>query len=181
MLMPHKYFDDQMDDENVLMVFRKHPIVMRKGLVFGMFGPLMGVVPAAIWPALGFGWFFGGLAAGVLLGLLLFMPSYIMWYFSVFIVTDQRFIQVSQKGFFNKSVVDLALTHIQSLNYEVKGLQATLLGYGTIIIQTYMGDLVIHDVSHPARVYKELAVLLRDLEVAPAGLADPESIETDEA
>jgi hypothetical protein len=30
-----KYFPDQFDDEEVLYVFRKHPIVMRKGLIFG--------------------------------------------------------------------------------------------------------------------------------------------------
>ena len=41
-----KYFDTQFDDEEVLYVFRKHPIVMRKGLVIGSFGPLLGVLPA---------------------------------------------------------------------------------------------------------------------------------------
>jgi len=43
----------------VLFVFRKHPIVMRKGLVFGLLGPLIGILPAAINPNLGFGYFFG--------------------------------------------------------------------------------------------------------------------------
>src|SRR4051812_31012505 len=88
-----KYFDDQFDNEEVLFVFRKHPFVMRKGLVLGMLGPLVGIIPAAVKPELGFGVFFGGLAAGVILGLLLFAPSWIGWHFSVFIVTDQRFIQ----------------------------------------------------------------------------------------
>src|SRR5438445_12846286 len=89
---PVKYFADQFDDEEVLYVFRKHPIVMRKGLVLGMLGPLIGIIPAAVKPDLGFGFFFGGLAAGILLGLLLFAPSWIGWHFSVFIITDQRFI-----------------------------------------------------------------------------------------
>ena len=44
----HKYFDDQLDDEDVLFVFKKHPVVMRKGLVIGMLGPLLGIAPAAI-------------------------------------------------------------------------------------------------------------------------------------
>src|SRR5882757_3692800 len=89
---PDKYFDDQFDDEEVLFVFHKHPIVMRKGLVFGLLGPLIGILPAAINPNLGFGYFFGGLAAGCVLGLLIFAPSWIGWHFSVFIVTDQRLI-----------------------------------------------------------------------------------------
>ena len=37
-----KYFADQMDDEDVLFVFRKHPVVMRKGLVISMVALLLG-------------------------------------------------------------------------------------------------------------------------------------------
>jgi hypothetical protein len=135
---------------------------MRKGLVFGMLGPLIGIIPAAIKPDLGFGVFFGGLGLGFLLGLLIFAPSWIGWHFSVMIVTDQRFIQITQKGLFHRAVADLGLSQIQSINYEVSGLQETLLGYGTIKMQTYVGDLVIHDVHHPARVQKRLLTILRD-------------------
>jgi hypothetical protein len=35
-------------------------------------------------------------------------------------------------------------------------------GFGTIKMQTYVGDLVIHDVHHPARVQKRLLGILRD-------------------
>ncbi len=162
-----KQFPDQLDDEEVLLMFRKHPIVMRKGLVFGMLGPLFGILPTAIWPTLGFGWFFGGLFGGIGLGLLIFFPFWINWYYSVYIVTDLRFIQITQKGLFSKSFVDLSLNQIQSLNYEIKGLQATLLGYGTILVQTYMGDLVIHEVHHPAKLYKQLITIMRDEGIEP--------------
>ncbi len=157
----HKYFEDQFDDEEVLFVFHKHPVTMRKGLVFGMFGPVLGVIPAAIKPELGFGAFFGGLAIGCLMGLLIFAPSWIGWHFSVFIMTDQRFIQITQKGLFHRAVADLGLAQIQSVNYEVSGLQQTLLGFGTIKMQTYVGDLIIHDVHHPARIQKQLLSILR--------------------
>jgi len=157
----HKYFADQFDDEEVLFVFHKHPIVMRKGLVFGMLGPLVGIIPAAINPDLGFGVFFGGLAAGCALGLMIFFPSWISWHFSIFIVTDQRFIQITQKGLWHRSVADLGLSQIQSVNYEVSGLQETLLGFGTMKMQTYVGDLVIKDVHHPAKIQKKLLNILR--------------------
>jgi hypothetical protein len=159
---PQKYFDDQFDDEEVLYVFRKHPIVMRKGLVLACLGPLLGVLPAAIKPSLGFGYFFGGLAAGFALGALMFFPSWIAWYYSVFIVTNQRLIQITQKGLFQRSVVDIGLAKIQSTNYEVRGIQATLLGFGTMVIQTYMGDMVVHEVHHPAKVIHKLVAILRE-------------------
>jgi uncharacterized membrane protein YdbT with pleckstrin-like domain len=158
----HKYFEDQFDDEEVLYVFRKHPIVMRKGLVLGMLGPLVGIIPAAAKPDLGFGFFFGGLAAGIILGLLLFFPSWIGWHFSVFIITDQRFIQITQKGLFHRAVADISLSQIQSVNYEINGLQETLLGFGTIKMQTYVGDMVIHDIHHPAKTQKRLLNILRE-------------------
>ena len=160
--MSDKYFEDQFDDEEVLFVFRKHPVVMRKGLVVCMFGPLIGVLPATFNPDLGFGWFFGGLGVGVLLGVLLYLPSWIAWYFSVFIITDQRLIQITQKGLFHRSVVDMGLGQIQMVNYQIVGLEQTLLGFGTIMMQTLVGDLVIHDIHHPGHIQKKLLQVLRD-------------------
>lgn len=165
---PAKYFDDQFDDEEVLYFFKKHPVVMRRGLILGMLALLLGTVPALIKPE--FSYFYGGLAGGTVLGILLFLPSWINWNFSIFIITNQRFIQISQKGLFSKSFVDIGLSKIQSINYEVKGLQETLLGFGTILIQTYMGDLVIHDVHHPAKINKKLNEILRNQEVVADNL-----------
>lgn len=167
--MPEKYFEDQFDDEEVLFVFRKHPVVMRKGLVLGSLGPLLGVLPAAIWPTLGFGVFFGGLAAGMILSVLIFMPYWIAWYYSIFIVTDQRFIQITQRGIFHRSVVDIGINQIQMVNYQVDGFQQTLLGFGTIVMQTYMGELTIHEVHHPERIQKKLINILRSSGIIAGG------------
>lgn len=170
-----KEFADQFDDEEVLYTFRKHPIVMRKGLVISMFAILLGTIPALIKPEMSY--FYGGMAGGLVLAFLLFLPSWIVWYYSIFIVTDQRFVQISQKGFFSKSVVDIGLSKIQSTNYEIKGVQATLLGFGTIIIQTYMGDLVVHEVYHPAEVIRKINEILRQegIEAEPMDEAEIKS------
>ena len=59
------------------------------------------------------------------------------------------------------------------VNYEINGLQETLLGFGTIVVQTYVGDLTIHDVHHPAKVQKELLLILRDRGIATASFPKP--------
>jgi len=169
---PEKLFADQFDDEEVLYVFRKHPVVMRKGLVLASFAILLGTVPALIKPEMSY--FFGGLAAGFVLSILVFFPSWIAWYYSVYIVTDQRLIQITRKGLFSKTVVDMSLNQIQSMNYEVKGLQATVLGFGTIMVQTYMGDLVVHEVHHPEKVQKTIAHILRDQGIVAKDLSPEE-------
>jgi hypothetical protein len=159
-----RYFKGQFDDEDVLLVFRKHPVVMRKGLIMAMFGILLGCVPALIKPDYSF--FFGGLAAGFVLGGILIFPSWVRWHFSVYIMTDKRFIQQT-RSLLQVNVVDIGLEQIQMINYQVSGLQETLLAFGTIIIQTYVGDLVIHDVHHPERIQKQMVHELREMGIHP--------------
>ncbi|MEK7095972.1 MAG: hypothetical protein AAB896_01635, partial [Patescibacteria group bacterium] len=55
------------------------------------------------------------------------------------------------------------LEQIQMINYSVAGLEETILRFGTIIVQTYVGDLVIHDVHHPEKVQQQMVHILRDL------------------
>jgi hypothetical protein len=162
-----KYFPDQFDDEEVLYVFRKHPIVMRRGLIWGSLGLLVGPLYTLILtythsanpPTLTF--FYLSFLVSIGIASLLFFPSWMSWYYSVFIVSDKRFIQITQRGFFHRSVVDMALNQIQMVNYEVSGLQETLLGFGTIMMQTFVGDLVIHYIHHPAKIQKRILEILR--------------------
>jgi len=158
------------------MVFRKHPIVMRKGFIISMLlwlvGPVIMLVLTFVKPddPPSIPLFFASLAGSIALGIIALIPSWVGWYFSVYIVTDQRFIQITQKGFFTKSVVDIALNQIQMINYEIVGIQETLLGFGTIRVQTYVGELAIHDVHHPAQTAKKLQLVLRDLGITAAAL-----------
>jgi hypothetical protein len=173
--MAHKYFEDQFDDEEVLFVFRKHPIVMRRGLILGMLAILLGTIPALFKPE--YSVYFIGLLCGMGVGIVMFLPSWIAWWFSVFIITDQRLIQITQKGLFHRSVIDMQLSQIQMVNYEVSGVQQTLLGFGTIMMQTFVGDLVIHEIHHPAAIQKKLLEILQQQGVNasqyPAAAKDP--------
>ena len=178
MLMPQKYFADQFDDEEVLFVFRKHPIVMRKGLILSCLAVLAGPLYTLVLiyakpnnlPSMVFFWM--SLLCSVLVGVMLFLPSWIGWYFSIFIVTDRRLIQITQKGLFHRTVIDMGLGQIQMVNYQVAGLQETLLGFGTIMMQTNVGDLVIHEIHHPAKIQKKLLEILRKEGVAAMGSDD---------
>lgn len=159
-----KHFKDQFEDEEVLLVFKKHPIVMRRGLILAMIGILLGTIPALIKPE--YTYFFGGLAGGFLLAIIIIFPSWVRWYFSVYIMTDKRFIQQT-RSLMQLNVVDIGLEQIQMINYQIIGIQETLLGYGTIVVQTYVGDLVIRDVHHPNRIQKKMVHHLRELGIHP--------------
>lgn len=176
--MASKYFADQFDDEEVLFVFRKHPVVMRKGLIIGLLCVLLGSLVVFWQPT--YTAFLLGVLGGIILGALIMLPSWITWYFSVFIVTDKRLIQVTQKGFFHKSVIDMGLNQIQMVNYQVAGLQETMLGFGTIMMQTFVGDLIIHEIPHPAKIQKKLLEILREQGVAASPYSEPRELEIEE-
>ena len=161
----HKYFKEQFDDEEVKLVFKKHPIVMRKGIVLAAVGLLAGMLPALIKPT--YGWFFGGLGIGFLLAAILIFPWWVKWYFSVYIMTDQRFIQQS-RSLLQVNFVDIGLEQIQMINYQIAGLEETMLHFGTITVQTYVGDLVIREVHHPERIQKKMVHALREMGIHPS-------------
>jgi hypothetical protein len=147
-------FDGQRDDEELLFVFRRHIIAMRKGFYLLLIPFAVSSVPPLIWQS-NLELFMLPLA-GLGIGLLLFMYHFIMWYFTLYIVTDQRIRQITQKGFFGKDVVELRLSKIQNISYNIPGFTGEVFKFGTIIIQTFVGDLVIHKVEHPDEIYNKL-------------------------
>ena len=172
---PVRYFKEQFEDEEVLLVFRKHPIVMRKGLIFASVGlllPMLYVLALTFiysnnpdkLPSVSF--FYLALGIGFVLAFFIMLPYWISWYYSVYIVTNQRLIQITQKGLFKRSMVAIGLDQVQMVNYEIDGLEETVLGFGTIVVQTFVGSLTIHDVHHPAKIQKELLHILRDLGIS---------------
>jgi uncharacterized membrane protein YdbT with pleckstrin-like domain len=147
-------FEGQRPGEKVLFVFRRHIIAMRKGFWLLLAPLAITAIPPLIWQNnLELFWLpVGGLA----LGLLLFFYHYVMWYFTIYLVTNQRIRQVTQKGIFGKDVVELRLSKIQNISYNIPGFTGEILGFGTIVIQTFVGDLVIRNVEHPDKTYNKL-------------------------
>jgi hypothetical protein len=130
-------------------------ITTKKGMFFLIVIAALGFVPMLIWPeqANVLFWVFMGAVA---LGLIKLLYDYMLWYFSIYVVTNQRIRQVSQRGLFKKTVVDLGLDKIQTVSYNIPGLFGGMLGYGTLVIQTQVGDMVVSTVSKPEKIYNKL-------------------------
>lgn len=147
-------FEGQRSDEQLLFVFRRHLISMRKGFYLLLIPFALTAIPPLIWQnnlelfLLPIG--------GLIIGLLLFSYHFILWYFTVYIVTDQRIRQVTQRGLFGKDVIELRLSKIQNISYNIPGFTGEVFKFGTIVIQTFVGDLVIHQVEYPDETYNKL-------------------------
>jgi len=153
-------FDGQREGEEVQFVFRRHFLTAKSGLIFLILMIMIGVGLTLLWPNNMM--IFEVFLALILVGILGFLYSYMLWYFSIYIVTNQRIRQISQRGLFKKSVVDLGLDKIQSISYGVSGIRAGLMGYGTIVIQTAVGDLVISMVKNSEKIYNDLQNLINE-------------------
>ena len=153
-------FDGQREGEEVQFVFRRHFLTAKSGVIFLILMIMIGVGLILLWPNNMM--IFESFLALILVGVLGFLYSYMLWYFSIYIVTNQRIRQISQRGLFKKSVVDLGLDKIQSISYGVNGIRAGLMGYGTIVIQTAVGDLVISMVKNSEKIYNDLQNLINE-------------------
>lgn len=147
-------FDGQRPDEELVFVFRRHIIAMRKGFYLLLIPFAVSAMPVLVWQDnLALLW---SPVAGFTIGLVLFGYHFLLWYHSYFIVTNQRVRQVRQLGFFGKDVVEVSLSKIQNISYNIPGFWGEAFRFGTIVIQTYVGDLVIRNVESPQKIYNQL-------------------------
>jgi uncharacterized membrane protein YdbT with pleckstrin-like domain len=161
----NKEFPGQHDDEHVVLVFRQHPVVMRRELIFGMLAILLGIGPALLFPLSNWPFEFFGIV--VLLVILYWFYHWVGWFYSVYIVTDQRLIDIRQRGFFNRKVSEVGFDKVQSVNYHIKGMQAALLKFGDITLQTYTGDWVLKSIYHPEEVHAQMMKVAHSVTSTP--------------
>jgi len=153
-------FPGQRANEKVIFVFRRHIIAMRKGFFALLILTTIGSIPFLIWqnnPNL-----LWVSAIGLGLGLIVFFGHWISWYFSVYVVTNERVRQISQKNLFKKSVIDIRLTKIQNHSYLIPGFFGEIFGFGTIVLQTMMGNMVMDDIAKCEQVYSELSGVIHE-------------------
>lgn len=71
--------------------------------------------------------------------LFLWMYAFLIWidyYFDVWIITNERVINIEQKGLFVRSVSELKFSRIQDVTSEVRGMIPTILNFGDVKVQT---------------------------------------------
>lgn len=67
---------------------------------------------------------------------LLFLTQFSDYYLDIDIVTNDRIIDIEQKGLFGRSISELDLSRIQDVHSEIKGIFPSLFNFGTVVVQT---------------------------------------------
>ncbi len=71
--------------------------------------------------------------------LFLWLYIFLLWidyYFDVWIITNERILNIEQKGLFVRHISEIEFIRIQDISTEVTGLMATVLNFGDLYIQT---------------------------------------------
>lgn len=85
---------------------------------------------------------------------LFFFFSFIDYYLDIWLITNERIIDVQQQGFFSRIISEQRLYRVQDVTSEVHGTAPTIFRYGEVYIQTAgtKQRFLFHQVPHPERV-----------------------------
>jgi hypothetical protein len=138
------HFKGQKDGEEILMVVHRHwfDILSQFFIIFFMLLLLFGSLAFAspILESTN-----GNISPSLFLFLeniffifiwLFFFIIWIDYYFDVWIVTNERIVNIEQKGLFSRGISELELENIQDITVEVLGIIPTFLNYGNLYVQT---------------------------------------------
>jgi hypothetical protein len=142
---PGYFFKEQHENEKVLKVLHRHwfnvfiqflVIIFGVAAIFGSWALIVMFYPelsASVGgpqtlafietTALIFIWFYAFLI-------------WIDYYLDIWIITDERIVNIEQKGLFLREASDLQLTKIQDVTTNVTGLIPTMMNYGDVYVQT---------------------------------------------
>lgn len=106
--------------------------------------------------ALGIWWLSLWMAAAV---------SFTRWFLTIWVITNTRIVDIHQVGFFNRKVTSAPLARVQDVTTDVNGFFNTVLGFGTLKVQTAGAEeeLIMEDIIGPQHlrdfIMKEIAAL----------------------
>ncbi len=131
-------FETQDDGEGVVLFLRQHPIVMLPWILIAVFlltlpsififFPPYASLPMSYQVVMNLAWhmFVLGYALAKFMG----------WFFNIYIVTDERIVDVDFANIFFRKVSTAKIEEIQDINIISSGAFETFFGYGSVRIQT---------------------------------------------
>lgn len=153
-----KHFRGQKDDERVISVFHKHWISFIKPIVIFLPFFVISLIILIYQSQLGVGFLMVGFV--IFVGALSYLLyNYLIWNWDVYILTDQRVIDIDQKSLFHKVVSEASLNNIQDTTFETKGMWQTMFNYGKVNILTASSgaNIEFEDVNKPEEVMGVIA------------------------
>jgi hypothetical protein len=148
--------DIQMQDEEVLLLMRQHPVTQLKWVILAIililipllftYVPILNFLPTNFHVVAFVGWYL------MVLGFSL--EAFLDWFYNIYIVTNQRVIDVDFTSLLFKNISTAHLDRIEDVTVTNKGYLGSVFDYGTVLIQTAgaVDQFEFEDTPHPSRV-----------------------------
>lgn len=150
-------FNGQRKGEKVLRVVRNHPIILTLPIIKTLFFLALGILTLIQWPGE-----YSGLVliVCVLAACGVFSRSYYDYSQSVFLITNDRVINVDQEGFWARKITETDLDKIQSATSQTSGIWRVMFKFGNLIIHTAgtsrEEEIVVKNIPNPYEVQQSI-------------------------
>ncbi len=185
-------FPGRHEGEQILLVLRRHwftlvttgllftvLVGLPLGIALGIPVGLLAAIRASIWGSV----VLLSVTAYYLFLWLFFFTVLVDYYLDVWIVTNERIVNILQEGLFHRIIAEQSVVRVQDVTSDVQGIIPTFLNFGNVYAQT-AGErerFIFLNVPNPDQVKK---VIIQAHEVAVRGLlqqAQVAMIQTGEA
>lgn len=167
-------FETQEEEEKVILFVRQHFIVNVPWMVITT---LLVIAPTVLFPLL-----FRALSLNVTLPVSYYvvgtmfwylatfgfaLASFIGWFFNIYIVTNERIVDIDFFYLLYKKFAQAELVKIQDINYTSGGILATIFNYGNVVVETAgeAPNIEFASVPYPEKVVETIRELTESEEV----------------
>lgn len=162
-------FESQHENEKILLVLRQHPAV---NLVWMLTALILILAPFLLFPLIPLQVVLPGeflfflMIAWYLFVTAFVVESFLGWYFNIYVITDERIIDIDFYSLIYKSVSEAKLDKIEDVTATTAGFFGAFFNFGNITIQTAAEkrEFDFHKVPQPAKVTKFLNELILEEE-----------------
>ncbi len=167
----HHHFQGQHENEQVLRVIHRHWFNILMHFIVVFFCTFFVVGSFSILPL-----FFPEIVSGAstlfsfaqnTIFIFIWLYGFLVWidyYLDVWIVTNERIVNIEQKGLFTRHISELRFSRVQDVTSSVDGLIPTMLNFGDVYVQTAAEQerFVFRQVGDPFAIKDEVMRLSRE-------------------
>jgi hypothetical protein len=157
------------DTEQVILVLRQHPVTQFRWIiivVIMLFLPLL-FSSSGVFNFLPGKYQFAALVGWIMVTVGFTIESFLKWFYRVYIITDERIIDVDFLSMLYKDVSTTKIDNIEDITSLTAGFLSALVDFGTVVIQTAATkqEIQFEKVPYPSKVTSLLNELILEEEL----------------
>jgi membrane protein YdbS with pleckstrin-like domain len=162
------HFETQERKEKIVILLRRHLITnlgwVLLALLLSMLPLFLDIFPVVRTVPIRFQAIF--VAMWYLFVIAYVFEKFLSWYYNVYIITDERIVDVDFHSVLYKEISQAKIDNIQDVTFVMGGLTSAMFNYGTVYIQTAgeQREFDFDDVPHPNRIAKIVNELILEEE-----------------